>query len=1214
MSGSKKSVDEIWRELNAAKPKARSGVAGLAVGLGGLPGVTSIVRNKSAAPSTVPTTAPAAASGAPGPPPASAPAAAPSASSSSPAPDAALSEDVAAYLASLQRTLNCLADPDRALRRTAAAALQAKLFTGDAATPPAPREHLRALLAPGPLLRPLLALLADPVERCRATALGILQAATAQLGADVGPALPELVPALAVRCGVLPVQEPAEEVRLQVVELARELLQVAPPDALGRLLSPDLASLLCRGLDDPFPDMKRAAAAGLEAAAARLPPALLAPEAERLLRALAPALQHPHSRVRQAAVAALDALVSGGAGGKGDSEGQGGGASSRAGPGPGMGGAVSLALVEEVVVPALRPVGHDRSQAVRDAAFSALAGWMGARAGAAAGAAADGPGPAGSEARAAAEAGAEAGVAGEGEGPTCAQVTPLLLPLLLLGVTDPQPATAELALRLVEAVGEAWAAGQGQGQQGAAVSSAGDPAGPSPATEAEGDAQSGQASAGAGAGAGQEPDVASRVAAAELGPPYAGRPGAGCRALVAALLPQLLPALLRGLGEWTVGLRLAAARVLHTALALAEGAAEGQLGRLLPALCSAIADEEAEVASLILAAASLLGAHTPPAAWMPPLLERLAPPAPASPATSTSSTSASAPGPLPGLSASQRTQTLVVLAGMLRAGGRAGWPLPPPLLAALAATLAEEGSLAAAAEHPAVRQQLLAVVRAALAWAGPAAAAVAPPLHVVLLQMYGSELAAAPPGAAAAAAVAGSQTGAAVLSAMDRLAAAVAAAPDAAAAAPEAGAPPCDPLRGAELLAEAHADWLLGALFDGAPGTSSPASASASAPVPPPTPSTSAAAADSPAAAPWSWRPRSGDAAWGAVLRAALLTCPPAALRRLAPRLVAALGPAVAGRGGAGGAAEGAEGDDALAAAAGRAAEAGSQLGLLRLLDAVLEDGRRGPALAEGGGKALLQELLLPPLVWRAGKAAAAVRYGALTALATLLGRGLLGAQELAEVVEAGAAAAVASQRGSAAHTPAASPSPSAPPAPPPPLLLPLLASCLDEDWYTDLRLASCYVAEKMMQTCGPLLSDTARRALYPELTKRLDDAHNPVRCAAARALVAFVRGAGGGYCDTNTGYLVGAVALHMDDSDAGVQEAACSVLLAAAALKPRLVGAQVAALRPRFRSKHYCDRVLAAAQEAADAAGAEAGDTEAEERRQAAEARAAEAEAEARG
>lgn len=66
-------------------------------------------------------------------------------------------------------------------------------------------------------------------------------------------------------------------------------------------------------------------------------------------------------------------------------------------------------------------------------------------------------------------------------------------------------------------------------------------------------------------------------------------------------------------------------------------------------------------------------------------------------------------------------------------------------------------------------------------------------------------------------------------------------------------------------------------------------------------------------------------------------------------------------------------------------------------------------------------------------------------------------------------------------------------------------------------------------------------------------------------------------YCSTNSAYVVQGVLIHMDDSNAEVQEAACSVLEALAAVKPAVVEAEVGKARERFRSKHYCDRVLAA-------------------------------------
>lgn len=50
------------------------------------------------------------------------------------------------------------------------------------------------------------------------------------------------------------------------------------------------------------------------------------------------------------------------------------------------------------------------------------------------------------------------------------------------------------------------------------------------------------------------------------------------------------------------------------------------------------------------------------------------------------------------------------------------------------------------------------------------------------------------------------------------------------------------------------------------------------------------------------------------------------------------------------------------------------------------------------------------------------------------------------------------------------------------------------------------------------------------------------VRMAACAALVAFVQSAGASYCSTNSGYLAAGVAIHMDDGDAQVAEAACQV------------------------------------------------------------------------
>ena len=59
--------------------------------------------------------------------------------------------------------------------------------------------------------------------------------------------------------------------------------------------------------------------------------------------------------------------------------------------------------------------------------------------------------------------------------------------------------------------------------------------------------------------------------------------------------------------------------------------------------------------------------------------------------------------------------------------------------------------------------------------------------------------------------------------------------------------------------------------------------------------------------------------------------------------------------------------------------------------------------------------------------------------------------------------------------------------------LIPPISQSMDEDWYVDLRNTACFVMEQLILTVGPGLSEEARRAIYPELLKRLDDSNNQV-------------------------------------------------------------------------------------------------------------------------
>lgn len=136
MAAPKKSVDEIWKELNArtAPPRSRTtGIPGF-----GIPGVQTHTRvlpkdssNASQHQKHVagdvsisrdvlkPSVA------------------------YDPAAAGVTQEQLQQYLSTLQRTLNCLTDPDRSTRRTAVTALHNKLLRGDSSTPKASPQLLQ---------------------------------------------------------------------------------------------------------------------------------------------------------------------------------------------------------------------------------------------------------------------------------------------------------------------------------------------------------------------------------------------------------------------------------------------------------------------------------------------------------------------------------------------------------------------------------------------------------------------------------------------------------------------------------------------------------------------------------------------------------------------------------------------------------------------------------------------------------------------------------------------------------------------------------------------------------------------------------------------------------------------------------------------------------------------------------------------------------------
>jgi len=200
----------------------------------------------------------------------------------------------------------------------------------------------------------------------------------------------------------------------------------------------------------------------------------------------------------------------------------------------------------------------------------------------------------------------------------------------------------------------------------------------------------------------------------------------------------------------------------------------------------------------------------------------------------------------------------------------------------------------------------------------------------------------------------------------------------------------------------------------------------------------------------------------------------------------------------------------------------------LQLLDRFLETGEDGgsgaaslrPALAQ-----LLGRALAPPLVWRSGKAAAAVRYAALVAMCTLLRVGDDVAAE-AEPLQAALSDG----------------------------LLHSLCSCLEEEYYADMRRAAAHALHLLClrslpsppAVCAPLLSQHQRRVVGAAALRRLDDPLRELRVLNCQLAQSALR------CEPE-GWEAALLVLlaHCDDADAAVREAAAGAASAALAAAP---------------------------------------------------------------
>lgn len=150
-------------------------------------------------------------------------------------------------LKGLARQLNCLNEDSKSTRKRALETI--KKETIDKGLSSATLQEIF-----GCILKSLLKCLTDPMERCREIAIQMI-GDFIRCVPQPEESLPYLMPAFSQRLGGKDILEPAEELRLSMVEVISLTVEVC-----GKRLAPyldDMIKILQRTVVDPFPDVKR---------------------------------------------------------------------------------------------------------------------------------------------------------------------------------------------------------------------------------------------------------------------------------------------------------------------------------------------------------------------------------------------------------------------------------------------------------------------------------------------------------------------------------------------------------------------------------------------------------------------------------------------------------------------------------------------------------------------------------------------------------------------------------------------------------------------------------------------------------------------------------------------------------------------------------------------------------------------------------------------
>eukprot|EP00164_Ancoracysta_twista_P001873 GFYU01002461.1.p1 GENE.GFYU01002461.1~~GFYU01002461.1.p1 ORF type:complete len:852 (-),score=283.55 GFYU01002461.1:130-2685(-) len=202
-------------------------------------------------------------------------------------------------LQSIQRDINCLADPDRSTRKRSIDKLKKNLL-GSKKPDKGDLQGLYLVLT-----KPVVKLFADEIEKCRELSVETMTEFVKEC-VNCRPGLPYILPAVVRRIGVNPVLEGTEEIRLALLELVLAIIKIVKEDIIE--YTEDIVKILEQAVVDAFPDVKKIATSIVMEMCTHVPKRI-GLSSVQLCKVVMGTLGHQHSRVRVSGLQALQVLL-----------------------------------------------------------------------------------------------------------------------------------------------------------------------------------------------------------------------------------------------------------------------------------------------------------------------------------------------------------------------------------------------------------------------------------------------------------------------------------------------------------------------------------------------------------------------------------------------------------------------------------------------------------------------------------------------------------------------------------------------------------------------------------------------------------------------------------------------------------------------------------------------------------------------------------------